>query len=47
MASFETALTAAAAKVKAFHHSLHVSDVAIQAYPALLLMQVEVLPKNF
>ena len=45
--TFKTALTAAAAKVKACHHPLQVSDVAIQVYPALQLMQVKVLPIKF
>ena len=46
-AAFEIASTATAAKVKACHHPLQVSDVAIQVYPALQLMQAQVLPIKF
>ena len=36
---FETALTAAATKVKGYHHPLQVSGIAIQVCPALQSMQ--------
>ena len=44
---FETALTAAAAKVKACHHPFQnlMSDVSIQVHPALQLMEAKVLAK--
>ena len=43
---FKIALMDAAAKVKACHH-LQMSDITIQVYPALQLMQVKVLPIKF
>ena len=43
----ETASMAPAAKVKACHHPFQVSDVSIQVYPALQLMQAKVLPIKF
>ena len=44
---FKIASTAAAAKVKACHHPLQVSDIAIQVHPALQSMQAKVLPITF
>ena len=44
---FKTVSTVAAAKVKACHHLLQVSDSAIQMYPTLQSMQVKVLPIQF
>ena len=45
--NFKTALTAAAAKVKACHYPLQMSDVIIQVYPPFQSMQVKVLPIKF
>ena len=47
VATFKTASTAAAAKIKACHHPLQVTDVTIQIYPALQLMRAKVLPIKF
>ena len=38
---------AAATKLRTCHHPLQVSDVTVQVYPALQLMQAKVLPINF
>ena len=46
LAIFKTASTAVAAKAKAYHHPLQVSDIAVQVYPALQLMQEKVLATN-
>ena len=46
-ATFRTVSMAAAAKVKACHHPLQVSDVSIQVYSALQSMQAKVLPIKF
>ena len=47
VAIFKIASSAAADKVKACHHPLQVSDVAIQVYPTLQSMQAKILPIKF
>ena len=44
---FEIALVTVADKVKTYHHPLQVLDIAVQMYPALQLMQAQVLPIKF